>query len=309
MSLVGGTGSRKITGQEIMNASKLSVNNTPVINGTAGRIFFQDATNVLQQSANLFWDNTNGRLGIGTSSPTSRLHVYNAGSGDAGVRIGNAQNGITTDIGRQGAAAYGATGAGEGFVYSGGPMAIMADTGSGIIKFATGGPTERMRINSDGRLLLGTTSSVIAGADNKFIVLDNFQSQFGMSLASTQTSGTAYFTNFVYNGTAVGSITGTSTTTTYATSSDVRLKENITDADDAASLIDAIQVRKFDWKADGSHQRYGFVAQELVEVAPEAVSQPTDPDEMMGVDYSKLVPMLVKEIQSLRARVAQLEGN
>jgi hypothetical protein len=169
--------------------------------------------------------------------------------------------------------------------------------------------TERMRINSDGRLLLGTTSSVIAGADNKFIVLDNFQSQFGMSLASTQTSGTAYFTNFVYNGTAVGSITGTSTTTTYATSSDVRLKENITDADDAASLIDAIQVRKFDWKADGSHQRYGFVAQELVTVAPEAVHNPADPDDMMGVDYSKLVPMLVKEIQSLRARVAQLEGN
>ncbi len=53
MSLVGGTGSRKITGQEIMNASKLSVNNTPVINGTSGRIFFQGSTNVLQQSGNL----------------------------------------------------------------------------------------------------------------------------------------------------------------------------------------------------------------------------------------------------------------
>jgi len=75
MSLVGGTGSRKITGQEIMNASKLSVNNTPVINGTSGRIFFQDAANVLQQSANLFWDNTNNRLGIGTSSPFGSFDV------------------------------------------------------------------------------------------------------------------------------------------------------------------------------------------------------------------------------------------
>jgi hypothetical protein len=64
MSLVGGTGSRKITGQEIMNASKLSVNNTPVINGTSGRIFFQDAANVLQQSANLFWDSLNNTLNI-----------------------------------------------------------------------------------------------------------------------------------------------------------------------------------------------------------------------------------------------------
>ena len=85
-------------------------------------------------------------------------------------------------------------------------------------------------------------------------------------------------------------------------------KENIADADDAGSKIDAIQVRKFDWKADGSHQDYGMVAQELQAVAPEAVSAPEDPEEMMGVDYSKLVPMLLKEIQSLRSRVAQLEN-
>ena len=94
----------------------------------------------------------------------------------------------------------------------------------------------------------------------------------------------------------------------YNTTSDQRLKQNIQDSDSASSLIDAIQVRKFDWKSDGSHTRYGFVAQELVTVAPEAVHQPTDPDEMMAVDYSKLVPMLVKELQSLRARVAQLES-
>jgi len=67
-------------------------------------------------------------------------------------------------------------------------------------------------------------------------------------------------------------------------------------------------VRSFKWNVDDSEQRYGFIAQELVEVAPEAVHQPEDPDATMGVDYSKLVPMLVKELQSLRARVAELEG-
>ena len=66
-------------------------------------------------------------------------------------------------------------------------------------------------------------------------------------------------------------------------------------------------MRQFDWKVDGEHQKYGMVAQELQGVAPKAVSIPDDPEEMAGVDYSKLVPMLVKEIQSLRARVAQLE--
>jgi hypothetical protein len=50
-----------------------------------------------------------------------------------------------------------------------------------------------------------------------------------------------------------------------------------------------------------------MIAQELLEVAPEAVSQGETEDVMMGVDYSKLVPMLIKEIQSLRNRVAQLE--
>jgi hypothetical protein len=114
---------------------------------------------------------------------------------------------------------------------------------------------------------------------------------------------------FRRNGTTLGSITQNSASgVLYNTTSDQRLKENIADADDSGNLIDAIQVRKFDWKVDGSHQDYGMVAQELQAVAPEAVSVPEDSDEMMSVDYSKLVPMLIKEIQSLRARVADLES-
>ena len=114
---------------------------------------------------------------------------------------------------------------------------------------------------------------------------------------------------FRANGVDKGSINfDGSNTISYTSSSDQRLKENIQDADDAGALIDAIQVRQFDWKVDGSHQKYGMVAQELTTVAPEAVYTPQDPNEMMGVDYSKLVPMLIKEIQSLRNRVAELEG-
>ncbi len=113
---------------------------------------------------------------------------------------------------------------------------------------------------------------------------------------------------FGKNGTTVGSISVTSSATAYNTSSDERLKENIADSADAGSKIDAIQIRQFDWKSDGSHQDYGVIAQELVEVAPEAVHQPEDSEEMMGVDYSKLVPMLIKEVQSLRSRVAELEN-
>ena len=51
-----------------------------------------------------------------------------------------------------------------------------------------------------------------------------------------------------------------------------------------------------------------MIAQELISIAPDAVSGSEDSEKMMAVDYSRLVPMLIKEIQSLRARVADLES-
>jgi hypothetical protein len=162
--------------------------------------------------------------------------------------------------------------------------------------------TERMRIDTSGNLLVGTTSNLgritANGADGVAAI--------GTTVATAINYNAISFHNNA--GTQCGRIlVNNAGTTEYITSSDERLKENITDANDAGSKIDAIKVRQYDWKADGSHQDYGMIAQELVEVAPEAVSVPENPEEMMGVDYSKLVPMLVKEIQSLRNRVAQLE--
>ena len=178
-----------------------------------------------------------------------------------------------------------------------------------ILKFETGG-SERMRIDSSGNLNIGTTGDVTstnAGiqlrADNTIRVAKSGLA--AMSIYRHTNNGSII--SFYRDATNVGSISVTSSATTYNTSSDQRLKENIADADDAGSKIDAIQVRQYDWKADGSHQDYGMIAQELQTVAPEAVSGDADSEEMMGVDYSKLVPMLIKEIQSLRNRVAQLE--
>jgi hypothetical protein len=179
---------------------------------------------------------------------------------------------------------------------------------------------ERMRIDSSGNLLVGTTSQGYGLFSSSRVTLGDGDARDGFcvgglnanfsayTVQANNNSGTRYFA-YIANGSSapVGTISFTSTATAYNTSSDQRLKENIADADDAGSKIDAIQVRKFDWKVDGSHQDYGMIAQELQTVAPEAVSTPENPDEMMGVDYSKLVPMLIKEIQSLRNRVAQLE--
>jgi len=146
----------------------------------------------------------------------------------------------------------------------------------------------------------------ISGIATKFAVLNGSATTPCLSLECTHTSGYGAVKFRNGNGEA-GSISVFANSVTYNTSSDQRLKQNIADADDAGSKIDAIQVKQFDWKADGEHQDYGMIAQELQTVAPEAVSGDADSEEMMGVDYSKLVPMLIKEIQSLRQRVASLE--
>jgi hypothetical protein len=167
--------------------------------------------------------------------------------------------------------------------------------------------SEAMRIDSNGNLMVGTPAADGDGLSIKPRASGGgTTTQLLFDRADTATTGFALV--FHNNSSLVGSITYTNSATGFNTSSDQRLKENIADADDAGSKIDAIQVRKFDWKADGSHQDYGMVAQELQAVAPEAVSAPEDPEEMMGVDYSKLVPMMLKEIQSLRARIAALES-
>jgi hypothetical protein len=170
--------------------------------------------------------------------------------------------------------------------------------------------TQAMTLDASGNLLVGTTTSSGAGG----ITLFN-NSGPGFSLVNNNNAAaTGYvFESFRRSSVEIGSITQNGTTAVqFNITSDRRLKDNIVPAPSASDVIDAIQIVSHDWKAaPDEHVTYGVIAQDLHAVAPQAVLQGDDGDEIektWGVDYSKLVPMLIKEIQSLRARVAALEA-
>jgi hypothetical protein len=244
-----------------------------------------------------------GNLGIGTTSPASSFEIVrNSSSGGSGlfpnIRLDN-----------QNASGY----TGLYFLNSGAQKAgLEVKNDVGALQFFTGA-TERARIDSSGNLLVGTTSTDPSGASTTGAVLG--QSGYVSVCASSNVSGvfgrrtsTGDVVIFRYNTTQVGTINTNGTGTTYNSASDQRLKENIVDAPGALSSVNAIKVRSFDWKADGSHVDYGYIAQELSEVAPEAVSVPANPEEMMGVDFGKLTPRIIKALQELTARLEALEG-
>ncbi len=121
-------------------------------------------------------------------------------------------------------------------------------------------------------------------------------------------------------GSLVGRITINSGTTAYVTSSDYRLKENVVDMTGATTRLKQLKPKRFNWIADDTNTLIdGFLAHEVSSIVPEAVAGEKDavhPDghheageiDPQGLDYSKLVPLLVKTIQELEARITALEA-
>jgi hypothetical protein len=153
---------------------------------------------------------------------------------------------------------------------------------------------------------------------------------------STSSSAHLYFRN--PNG-FVGNIATSGTATAYNTSSDYRLKENVVAMTDATERLKQLNPSRFNFIADADKTVDGFLAHEVADVVPEAISGTKDamineeyevapavldqegnvvteavmgtrsvPD-YQGIDQSKLVPLLVATIQELEARITQLENN
>jgi hypothetical protein len=275
---------------------------------TAGSVVFAGASGVYSQdNANYFWDNTNKRLGVGTNTPARGLSVRVSAASDipglfvsaaANSYIGFADSGTTDQTG----------------------LSVRIGTSGNNFDIQAGGTTTRLRVHSSGGVSIGNTTD--PGATNLSVtgkVLVNTSTATGaqmditggacLFLTSTgasnsliidknNTGGTLI--NFTYLGVQKGSISTDGTNTFYNTSSDQRLKENITLSSSALPIIDNLKICSFDWKQSGKHQQFGTIAQELYEAYPEAVYKSENEQDMMGVDYSKLVPLLIKAIQELR---------
>jgi hypothetical protein len=154
-------------------------------------------------------------------------------------------------------------------------------------------------------LVVGTSSTVGNGASTAGVQLTTNPAGVGQIRLGKTLSGTYSMLANYHNGVFVGGLNVSNTATTIVASSDERLKKNIVDA--PAGNIEDIKVRSFDWKSTDEHQEYGVIAQELNEVAPYAVHHNEEEDHW-GVDYAALVPMLVKEIQDLKAEVEALKN-
>ena len=191
---------------------------------------------------------------------------------------------------------------------------VPVDISASTIQFGTGG-LERMRIDSSGNVLVGTTSAnfgpkfaVSTGAADATTIQFN-GNYTGMHIVnSANTSYTAI--KFWNNGVAgtVGNISCTTTATTYTTSSDYRLKENIAPMSGALDKIVLLKPCTYTWKSDGSEGQ-GFIAHELQAVVPDCVTGEKDAVNEDGtikpqsIDTSFLVATLTAALQELKAIV------
>jgi len=235
--------------------------------------------------------NSAGNVGIGSTNPTSIT------ANTSSLSVGSSRTDIT------GGVIYQANGTVKSQMYwdSAGLQTVV---NSGDARWYTGGVNDRLRITSAGDVLIGGTAIQAVGA----VTFDKGGNGFTVTNNTTSSAGNGHeFQTFRRNSTQIGSIVMNGTTgVTYSTSSDYRLKEDLKDFD-GLSMVSKIPVYDFKWKADGD-RGYGVMAHELQEVLPQAVTSEKDAEKMQEVDYSKIVPLLVKSIQELKAEIELLKS-
>jgi hypothetical protein len=247
---------------------------------------------------------------VGTSSPSARATIKTTSNEEDAILIEQSDG---TDVGslriNNGAFIIKGKNASQ-------PIQLQTHDGNedievdpdGFIKMETAG-SERLRIDDSGRLLLGT-ASVFDGAYTLQVQVTG--STGGIIIEPEANNYTAMRFNNA-SGTQVGDIVGGASSTSYNTSSDHRLKENVTDVTDGITRVKQLEPKRFNFIADPDKTVDGFLAHEAQAVVPEAVTgthNEVDDDGnavMQGIDQSKLVPLLTAALKEAITKIETLE--
>ena len=287
------------------------VDGTPGANDMPGRLVFSTTADGASSPTERMRINSSGNVGIGTTTPSEKLEI-NSGTGntplklvstDANVFI-HLEDSSTTSANRVGA------------------------TGNNIVLYTNN--TERMRLDSSGSLLSGRTTAYHSGGElaafqgdkHGVVIFKNGNSQkYLLTLRSEYANygGNGQTSTYVIFQDQGGGIRGSitvSTSTSFNTTSDYRLKENIINLDNAITRIKNLSPKRFNWIGrPNTEQVDGFLAHEAQTVVPEAVTGTKDEVDddgnavMQGIDQSKLVPLLTAALQEAIAKIETLEAN
>ena len=251
-----------------------------------------------------------GKVGIGTTSASERLHVSGGNARFEGNYVSFNNNGyIRTDASNE--------------------LRLQAGS-SGITLYDSTNTNERARIDSSGRLLVGTSTAGAqltvksAGATLSPIATlgvsgDTTYQSILVTKFDNDTTTSQNFIQFQVNngGANCGRITANgANTAAFGSTSDIRLKENIEDLPPQLEKILSLRPVEFDYiESEGGGHQIGFIAQEMQEIYPDVVNERGEDDMLMITGWSKTEARLVKalqeavaKIETLEAKVAALEG-
>ena len=304
------------SGSVIIASPAVAGNNTltlPTSNGSANQFLKNGAT-----AGSLGWsslvEDSSGRVGIGTTSPSYPLQVDTTGTGTAAgdntsIYIQSQASGRDCNI---------------RFGDSVNSSARIGYLSNNLYFYVNG--SERGRWDSSGRLLVGTSSALSgerfrvansgAGQNTAVFTFDSSDDRAAVITLHTGSSGATSRKHFEFldgGGFSRGSISVTGSATAYNTSSDYRLKENVVPVTDGIARFKQLKPSRFNFIGKGNPTVDGFIAHEAQAVIPECVTGEKDAvdDEgnpvYQGIDQSKLVPLLTAALQEAIAKIEALE--